>query len=151
MNLPARRTVMPVPRDKFQESVRFYQHVLGMRVFYDQVLEASEGQLLGVPAPAKAHLVSLQQGDSTLGMVGFVEYLEPEVEVPTLSRPPGVPFPLGFVFHVDDLEAAYARAVEIGAEVLSPPRVYGLPERGKMRAAFLLDPNGVSVELTQVL
>jgi catechol 2,3-dioxygenase-like lactoylglutathione lyase family enzyme len=47
-------------------------------------------------------------------------------------------------FHVDDLEAAYARLIEHGAGPVWDPR--DAPEPG-MRMAYLADPDGNLIEL----
>ncbi|WP_328842744.1 VOC family protein [Streptomyces sp. NBC_00258] len=66
------------------------------------------------------------------------------------TEPPGAPQRHGY-FHValefDDLDAAYAAAVEAGGQGVWDPRDFGVPGR---RGSFVFDPEGNLVELVGV-
>jgi catechol 2,3-dioxygenase-like lactoylglutathione lyase family enzyme len=72
----------------------------------------------------------------------FWQYLSPETVARSDDRPVS---DLGYsqvAFEVDDLEAVFARAVELGARPHGPPE-----DLGRARAAYLRDPDGNVLEL----
>ena len=103
---------------------------------------------LDVPDEIKLRLVILQQGDSQIGNVGLMTYLQPEVEVRTWAKLPGSPYPVFLVFIIDDMEAVLARATSVGSPILGRIQ-YEIPQRGKAQGAVIADPNGVAIDLTQ--
>ena len=63
---PMRRTTIFV--SDMERSLALYRDVPGMTVFYDQEISSpEEGMMLGLPG-AKVRVVSLQSGDSFVGM-----------------------------------------------------------------------------------
>lgn len=144
---PVRRVTIPVARGRLGESKRFYEEVMGMRVFYESDLEPDPGLGAG---DFPNHLASMQQGDSVAGMVGLIEYGHPEMDIKPFSRTPEGLFPVAFIFLTDDVEADFARAKAFGAPVVCPPVSYDIPQRGISVGTTFIDPNGVLVSLTQL-
>lgn len=148
---PIRRVTIPVAKGKMGESIRFYQKALGMKVYYDNVVVTDlDKSLLGIPGIVKTRLVSLQQGENRFGMVGLLEYFEPEMEVKPFVKRPGYPYEVIFVFVVDDMEDVLSKATALGSTVLAR-KTYNIPQRGKADGAMITDPNGVVIDLTQWL
>jgi predicted enzyme related to lactoylglutathione lyase len=148
---PLRRVTMPIIRGKMEESVRFYQQVLGMKVFYDDMVVSMPGEsMLGIPGRVKTRVVSLQQGDSRFGMVGLIDYLEPEMEIEPLVKRTGYPYEVLLVFIVDDMAGVLSQATALGSIVLARKQ-YQMPQRGKADGAMITGPGGVVIDLTQWL
>lgn len=144
-----RRVTVAVPRGGMDRAKRFYQDVLGMKPYYDSEISGTGANSgLGV-GDYRVHLVSMQQGDYTDGMVGLMEYLEPEMDVRPFARDANAPYPVIFVFVVDDMQEAYARVKRFGSTVVCPPLSYEIPGRGTCLGLTCLDPNGVLIDFTQ--
>ncbi len=148
MILPLRRTAIPIAKGKMSQTISFYKSVLEMKLFYDEILEV-EPAVVGIEGPVRARVVVLQQTDSTIGMIGFNEYIEPDIEIKPLQKEPGKPYPVMLIFNTDQVEEIYERAVTNGAEVPLPPKEYVLPGRGKGKVAIFIDPNGIAIEVSQ--
>lgn len=59
-----------------------------------------------------------------------------------------------FAFSVDDVEAAFARAVKAGAEVISAPQTHAIPSSPvalTLQCAFVRTPGGAEVEFIRTL
>ena len=141
---PLRRTTIFV--NDMERSLAFYRDVLGMNVFYDQVIAAPEtGRFLGVPG-ATTRVVSLQGGDTPFGMVGLVDFLDPKI-TPRRQLRAGVEGPdLVFLFTGNfDIPAIHRRVAEAGHEILCEPLAYEVPERGTISGFTCVDDNGVVV------
>jgi len=134
------------------ESIRFYTEVLDLRVFYDQVLTTPPGteSLLGPEGNSPHRLVSLQQGDSTTGMIGLIDYMQPDLGIKTISRPPGEPYPLVVIFAVEDIMAVAAKGRDAGYRIIAEPHEWYIPGKGMGAGMSFLDPSGVLVEMTQL-
>ena len=147
---PLRRVTVPTSR--MDDTIRFYTDILGMRVFYDQVMTPEEGEpsLLGPEGNRPHRLVSLQQDDYDIGMLGLIDYMAPELGVKPWPKKPDAPYPLVFVFAVDDARAIAAKAQQKGYPVVAPPHEWEIPDKGTAVGMSLLDPNGVLVEFTQL-
>jgi predicted enzyme related to lactoylglutathione lyase len=146
---PILRASIAVAGDKIDPSIKFYQQVLGMSVLTDSIRTFEPGNLgLGMPdtIEIKIRLVVLQQGDSQIGNVGLLEYIEPQMEVKPFVKQPDSPYQVFFVFHIDDMEDVLARGSSVGSKILGR-RQYKIPQRGKVDNATIIDPNGVAIDL----
>lgn len=141
---PMRRTTIFV--SDIERSLAFYRDVLGMTVFYDQVIAAPQtSEFLGVP-DAKTRVVSLQGGDTPFGMVGLVSFLNPDIKPRRqLCESAGGP-DLAFLFTGEfDIPAMHRKVVESGQEILCEPLAYEVPERGVISGFTCKDNDGVVV------
>jgi catechol 2,3-dioxygenase-like lactoylglutathione lyase family enzyme len=141
---PLRRTTIFV--NDMERSLELYRDVLGMTVFYDQVIAAPEtAQFLGVPG-ARTRVVSLQGGDTPFGMVGLVSFLHPDI-APRRQLRASVEGPdLLFLFTGEiDIRAVHTKVAEAGHEILCEPLAYEVPERGVISGFTCVDDNDVVV------
>ncbi len=146
-----------VVRD-MERSLEFYQGALGLEINYDTVVELS-GVNLPVGEPGnKARLVLLNGNDPYIGWVGLLDPFEPELEGVDEPYPtrlaPGTAF---LVVNTDDAEKACKAATKIeGVTMTGPTRLQVYPGRDgrpdiNVRGCNVFDPNGVAVEINQLL
>lgn len=141
---PLRRVTLPVTAETMEQSLGYYQQVLGMRTFYDQVQDSEAlGALVGLGGQGRARMVVLQQGDSTVGMVGLIQYIKPSLAIPRFDKPAGSPFPLHMIFSAQNVEGIRARAMTFGARVPLPPVLTHYPDRAPVQNMTSFAPTGV--------
>jgi catechol 2,3-dioxygenase-like lactoylglutathione lyase family enzyme len=128
------------------QSLRFYRDVLGLPVAADQ--EESFGDFGG-----RRHAVYLRWGS---GPDASFIVLDEQLERPKVGEPAAL-FSIGvhhFGLWVDDVDAIATRAREAGVELIVEPAVsdtwlYGEPSGGKVKTAFMRDPDGNVVQVDQ--
>ena len=127
----------------------FYTQLLGLRPILRRRLEdAWIGQVVGLPG-AVMDCVILEAPDGG-ARLELLQYVSPES-----SAPPGQSEPqaLGLrhiAFDVDDLDAVWSRLSAVGVTLLSEPVTVPFPVAGRRkRLAYLLDPEGVLLELAE--
>ena len=151
------RRVSIIVRD-MEKSLEFYRDALGMEVNYDTEVELS-GVNLPVGEPGtKARLVLLNGNDPYMGWVGLLHPFKPALEgadEPYATRlAPGTAF---MVVNTDDAEAACEAATKVeGVTMTGPTRLQIYPGRDgrpdiNVRGCNVFDPNGVAVEINQLL
>lgn len=146
-----RRTTFVV--DSAADTAAFYKKVFGFTEFYSNTLSVdARFPPTGAPDGARARLIILKVEDPHIGMIGFLEYVEPRLR----AKPPrtdglvrvGEPI---LVIDSKDIHGAYARAKEAGARIVSPPADWEVPhydgiQKIKLTTMCLFDPNGVYIE-----
>lgn len=146
-----------VVRD-MENSLVFYRDVLGLEVNYDTVVELS-GVNLPVGEPGtKARLVLLNGNDPYIGWVGLLYPFDPPLEdadEPYSTRlAPGTAF---LVVNTDDAATTCEAATKVeGVTMTGPTRLQVYPGRDgrpdiNVRGCNVFDPNGVAVEINQLL
>lgn len=146
-----RKVVIPVGRGKAEPTARFYQEVLDMTVFSDETRHSSgEAALYGLTGKAKTRLITLHQSPWEDGMIGFLEYIEPELETRPFVKRENYPYEVVLVFIVDDMDKVLSRALSLGGQLMGR-RTYEVPGRGMVDGAMLTDSNGVVIDLTRWL
>jgi catechol 2,3-dioxygenase-like lactoylglutathione lyase family enzyme len=131
----------------------FYRDVLGLRVTADKIEEFSQGE--GQP-PAKRRAVYLRWIDGP--HASFI-VLDQQITNDIKGEPAQL-FQMGvhhFAFWVDDIDAMLARVREADIAVVlggadgpgADTTMYGEPPGGRVRSAFLRDPEGNYVQLDQ--
>ena len=146
-----------VVRD-MDKSLEFYQGALGLEVNYDTVVELSGVNLpVGEPG-SKARLVLLNGNDPYVGWVGLLHPFDPPLDgadEPYSTRlAPGTAF---LVVNTDDAEKTCEAATKIdGVTMTGPTRLQVYPGRDgrpdiNVRGCNVFDPNGVAVEINQLL
>ena len=145
-----KRTTLLV-RD-LEKSVAFYRDVLGMTVWYDDVIVLSG---VGLAAGAKGdetRLVILKAEDPVIGMIGLLEFTAPRLPAPPLRERLGIG-DVVFVMQGSDVAEVHRRAVHFGS------RIHAAPHRFEVRGASgqmigmtslsLWDPDGFFIEYNQ--
>ena len=131
----------------------FYRDVLGLRVTADKIEEFPQGP--GQP-PAKRRAVYLRWLDGP--HASFV-VLDQQITNEIVGEPAQL-FQMGchhFAFWVDDIDTVLERARAAGSPVVmggdpgsfADTVMYGEPPGGRVRSAFLRDPEGNYVQLDQ--
>jgi len=131
----------------------FYRDVLGLRVTADKIEEFPQGP--GQP-PAKRRAVYLRWLDGP--HASFV-VLDQQITNEIVGEPAQL-FQMGchhFAFWVDDIDRVLERARAAGSPVVmggdpgsfADTVMYGEPPGGRVRSAFLRDPEGNYVQLDQ--
>ena len=133
-------------------SLAFYRDVVGLAVTSDRVEEFAQG---AEQAPAQRRAVYLRWGDGPhSSYVVLDQHLTKETQ--------GAAIPLfdagihHFAFWVDDLDEMLARVRAADVTVVmggggpgTDTVMYGEPPGGRVRSAFLRDPEGNNVQLDQ--
>jgi catechol 2,3-dioxygenase-like lactoylglutathione lyase family enzyme len=134
-------------------ALSFYRDLLGLRVTADQIEEFSQGE--GQP-PAKRRAVYLRWVDGPhASFIVLDQQITNEIE-----GEPAQLFQVGvhhFAFWVDDLDGMMAKVRDAGIAVVlgggegpgADTKMYGEPPGGRVRSAFLRDPEGNYVQLDQ--
>ncbi|MBL8644481.1 MAG: VOC family protein [Rhodospirillaceae bacterium] len=102
-------------------SLAFYKNVMGMEVWYDQVMPVG-GQVLPAGTPgAKVRVAILKGNDPLVGMLGIMAFLDPPIAAPPLPKRPLAIRDAIFVCGADDVHAIHKRMEGAPAYVYTPP------------------------------
>ncbi len=120
-----------------ERSRRFYEHVLGFRVWYeDSVPDGAVAKLLGLSPPLGVQTCYLTLDGFVLELIHFSA---PEAQVALRERTMGEAGLSHLSMSVDDIRATADRAVECGGEIV---------ESSDLGMALLVrDPDGQFLEL----
>jgi catechol 2,3-dioxygenase-like lactoylglutathione lyase family enzyme len=136
-------------------SARFYEEVFGWTRFYDHRLAVHAAFPPAGPHNAPAHLVILKAEDPNIGMVGFLQYLDPpfDTAVP-VNRSKVRMGEAILVIQTRDVDGIHRRAVAQGANVISPPLDWEVPSHDgssviRLRTMSMFDGNGIYSEINQ--
>ncbi len=148
-----RRTTFIVPNA--DEAARFYSEVFGWTRFYDHRLAVHGAFPPAAPHNAPAHLVILKAEDPSIGMLGFLQYLDApfDTAVPTGRSKVRMGEAI-LVVQTRDVDGVYRRAMACGANVVSPPLDWQVPSHDgssviKLRTMSMFDGNGIYSEINQ--
>ena len=134
-------------------SKRWYEHVLGMRVWMDTEFVLSGEGLAAGSAGDRTHLVIMRGEHDKIGMIGLLQWLDPPWPAPPPPTAVGYGMPVFVVESADAAEVA-RRAEELGTRVHSPPYVWSTRgARGELRhfiGTSVFDPDGHFFECNQV-
>jgi catechol 2,3-dioxygenase-like lactoylglutathione lyase family enzyme len=135
-----------------ERALGFYRDVLGLRVTADKIEEFAQGP---AQAPARRRAAYLRWVDGP--HASFV-VLDQQLTYETRGEPTEL-FQIGchhFAFWVDDLDEMMRRVRAAGIGVVmggdgpgADTEMYGEPPGGRVRSAFLRDPEGNYVQLDQ--
>jgi lactoylglutathione lyase len=129
-----------------ERSVVFYRDLLGLQIVFEWNPRAPYiGVLVGYP-DVDLHCAVLRVPNSDW-FLELLEYRGVESEaVDTRTANPGTAH---LAFGVDDVDALYSHLTESGVRSVSPPITPTIgPNRGG-RAVYMIDPDGIRVELVQ--
>ena len=119
---------------------------LGYGVLYDQQVKGLE-EFFGVPDGVVMHNVNLIMEHPPVGRMEMSQYLGyPGVKVKSRAVPPNHGI-LSVTFEVDDLVAASAHVIGLGAEPIGGPAMYSVVPFGQSVATTFFGPDGEMVEL----
>lgn len=129
-----------------EQSLGFYRDILGFEVVFAWNPRAPYiGELVGYP-DVDLHAAILRPPDSDV-MLELLEYRNVErTPVDTSTANPGTAH---IAFFVDDLDALYVGLVARGVRSVSPPVTPTIGPNEGGRAVYMLDPDGIRVELIQ--
>lgn len=149
-----RRTTLVV-RD-IEASLALYRDALGMQVQYDQELTSPRLNRRGGDGRNRSRLVLLRANDGFIGMLGLWQFLDQTEHDRAEPEAPGfVPGDIVLLFNSDTLDETFAAAAAVeGVRVISEPVLREYPSEDgpiTVRVSMLVDPDGHTVELNQVL
>lgn len=143
--------------DDIDESLKLYRDVLGFEVNYDTVVTMSGKALPAGEPGAKARLVLIGSNNSWVGWIGFLQWLEPKLETPTVPKQRMGIGDTILVFNTENVDAhcaavAKLQGIRITGEISNttyPGRADGDPI--VVRTCYLFDRDGYFMELNKVL
>jgi len=134
------------------KSLAFYRDILGMTVWYDDVITLSGVGLAAGAQGDATRLVIMRADDPLLGMIGLLEFTEPRLPEPPLRQRLGIG-DIVFVMQGTAVAEVHRRAMACGA------RIHAAPHRFEVRGAdgrmiamtslSLWDPDGFFIEYNQ--
>ena len=129
-----------------ERSIAFWSALLGGAERDRRILDGPRlGELLGYPAARIDSCWFDLPGGIALELLQYLEPAESAYE-PGNAHPGNVHVCL----HVDDMDAAHARALAAGARAVSPaPIEIAQGPRAGTKVAYVRDPDGVTLELLQ--
>jgi lactoylglutathione lyase len=129
-----------------ERSIAFYRDLLGFELVFAWNPQAPYiGELVGYPE-VDLHAAILRPPDSTV----FLELLEyRNVERRPVDTSTANPGTAHTAYFVDDLDGLYAELIARGVTSVSPPVTPTIGPNKGGRAVYLLDPDGIRVELIQ--
>lgn len=131
----------------------FYEQVFGWSRWYDNCLPVRAGIPPAAPDGAPAKLTMLRARDSAIGMLAFMQYVEPPFDIGTLSGRTRVRNGEAMlVIETEEIDAVHERAREAGASIVVQPTEWEVPAPGsgsslRLRTMTLFDPNGIFLEV----
>ena len=129
-----------------ERSVAFYRDILGFEVIFAWNPDADYiRRLVGYPG-ADIHAAVLRLPGTEV-VLELLDYRNVErTAVDTATANPGTAH---IAFFVDDLDTLYVELVERGVRSVSPPVTPTIGPNEGGRAVYLIDPDGIRVELIQ--
>lgn len=146
-----KRTTLIV-RD-LEASLRFYRDVLGFSVWYDDYVVLSGRGLAAGSQGDRTHLIIMKAQDPVIGMIGLLQWVEPELP------PRGEPrarLGIGdvvFVMQTDDVLEVHRRLLQSGARIFADPYEFEIKGADgsllRMTSISFWDPDGYFFEMNQ--
>jgi catechol 2,3-dioxygenase-like lactoylglutathione lyase family enzyme len=135
-----------------ERSTAFYRDVFGLSVWYDDQIELGGVGLAAGKKGDKTHLVIMKAQDSTVGMIGLLEFTEPRLPEPPRRERVGIG-DLVFVMQGTDSQGVYRRAIRFGARIHAPPHPYSVRgadgQQLSMTSMSLWDPDDYFIEFNE--
>ena len=151
MQTTVKRTTLIV-RD-MDVSARWYEQVLGMNRYYDDMYTLSGTGLPVGGVGDRIRLVIMQGESADMGMIGLMQWVDPPLPAPE-KIPDSVTWgnPT-FVLSTDDCEEAWRRAKEFGTPIFADPHDWDvtMPSGDTLyfRGIALFDPDGHFYQLNE--
>lgn len=133
-------------------ALAFYRDVLGFTVWYDGEIVLSGVGLAAGKQGDRTRLVIVKAQDPVVGMVGLLQFTDPELPAPPLRERLGIG-DIVFVMQTDDVHGVHERARAFGARIHAAPHAFEVTgasgEQLKMTSLSVWDPDGYFIEINQ--
>lgn len=136
-------------------SMAFYRDGLGLEVWYDDEVVLSGRGLAAGGVGDRTRLVIMKAEDPVIGMIGLLQWVDPELPEPATRRERLGIGDVIFVLQTGDLEGVMGRLRTLGTRVHAEPHLFEV--RGadgrqlRMRSASVWDPDDYFLEINQRL
>ena len=148
-----KRTTLIV-RD-IEVSSKWYEEVLGMSLYYDDTITlGGKGMAAGKKGDV-THLKIYKCSDPVIGMIGLLQWIDPELPAPE-EIPTKVDYgnPT-FVVDTDNVDEVYKKALTLGTHIYSKPHEWSVRGADGNMINFItlsvFDPDGYFYEINQRL
>ena len=128
-----------------ETSLPFYRDLLGLEPWWDQIEEGPFMEAVTAVSGARVHTVKLKSPDGV--SIELLQYLNTPKPVPRLTNSNDVGCN-HVALQVSDLAGLYEKAVAAGIRFNTPPILAG---GGKAKVTYCRDPEGVLLELVEIL
>jgi catechol 2,3-dioxygenase-like lactoylglutathione lyase family enzyme len=134
-------------------SLAFYRDVLGFSVWCDGEIVLTGTGLAAGSRGDRTRLVIVKADDPVVGMIGLLEFTDPPLAAPAVTRERLGIGDVVFVMQSDDVQAAHERLVVAGARIHAAPHPFQVTGADgtqlEMSAMSFWDPDGFFIELNQ--
>jgi catechol 2,3-dioxygenase-like lactoylglutathione lyase family enzyme len=128
-----------------ETSLPFYRDLLGLQPWWDQIEEGPFMEAVTAVSGARVHTVKLKSPDGV--SIELLQYLNTPKPVPHLTNSNDVGCN-HVALQVSNLDELYEKAVAAGICFNTPPVLAG---GGKAKVTYCRDPEGVLLELVEIL
>ena len=148
-----KRTTLIV-RD-IEASSKWYEEILDMSLYYDDTITLSGQGLAAGKKGDVTHLKIYKCSDPVIGMIGLLQWLDPE-----LPAPEKIPTEVNygnptFVVDTDNVDEVYKKALALGTHIHSEPHEWSVRGADGNMINFItlsvFDPDGYFYEINQRL
>ncbi len=148
-----KRTTLIV-RD-IEASSKWYEEILDMSLYYDDTITLSGQGLAAGKKGDVTHLKIYKCSDPVIGMIGLLQWLDPE-----LPAPEEIPTEVNygnptFVVDTDNVDEVYKKALALGTHIHSEPHEWSVRGADGNMINFItlsvFDPDGYFYEINQRL
>ena len=148
-----KRTTLIV-RD-IEASSKWYEEILDMSLYYDDTITLSGQGLAAGKKGDVTHLKIYKCSDPVIGMIGLLQWLDPE-----LPAPEKIPTKVNygnptFVVDTDNVDEVYKKALALGTHIHSEPHEWSVRGADGNMINFItlsvFDPDGYFYEINQRL
>ena len=148
-----KRTTLIV-RD-IEASSKWYEEILDMSLYYDDTITLSGKGLAAGKKGDVTHLKIYKCSDPIIGMIGLLQWLDPE-----LPAPEEIPTEVNygnptFVVDTDNVDEVYKKALALGTHIHSEPHEWSVRGADGNMINFItlsvFDPDGYFYEINQRL
>ena len=136
-------------------SSKWYEEVLGMSLYYDDTITlGGKGMAAGKKGDV-THLKIYKCSDPVIGMIGLLQWIDPELPAPE-EIPTKVDYgnPT-FVVDTDNVDEVYKKALTLGTHIHSEPHEWSVRGADGNMINFItlsvFDPDGYFYEINQRL
>ena len=136
-------------------SSKWYEEVLGMSLYYDDTITlGGKGMAAGKKGDV-THLKIYKCSDPVIGMIGLLQWIDPELPAPE-EIPTKVDYgnPT-FVVDTDNVDEVYKKALALGTHIHSEPHEWSVRGADGNMINFItmsvFDPDGYFYEINQRL
>ncbi len=138
-----------------EASSKWYEEILDMSLYYDDTITLSGQGLAAGKKGDVTHLKIYKCSDPVIGMIGLLQWLDPE-----LPAPEEIPTEVNygnptFVVDTDNVDEVYKKALALGTHIHSEPHEWSVRGADGNIINFItlsvFDPDGYFYEINQRL